>query len=393
MSRRKPTHPNEAGIQHLRTLAEELHSKLDKQPAPLVICVAGAGASTSAGLPNGPALKTELWDAFARAGARAFLDAELQQWFGRGRNDSPEQVFHRLSLFEFATIVTRFVRGQEVLSDCIEKALRKSTHRPLAYELAAHFAKHRYFDHFVVANFDPLLDEAIEDELPERAYFIVSPRDVPIHHEGSTRGEAEDSHNYNDDHCYVVRPFGQLNRRPYSISLEDVSHGFGPGPVDFFLRNYLPHSRANTVRYILILLGYAASEPSFELFLQSLCDAGRQKGVAIYAIDTAAQLAKALMASKRRLSASYDLSLHHIQTDADSAMEILLLLLDNHARNESQHLWVPGARHKLISNCFSYRSIRNVNTGASGASGSGFHILIIFSNRVERSHAPVRLSR
>lgn len=354
MPRRTPFEPDARVLDHLGSFVEVLWEKRQTSihSAPLVIAMVGAGASAPAGLPVGPELKKMLRKEMCPPGGhREIVDAELMALFGQGHaNITPDQIFDRISVFEFVAAVTRSDWGRQRIGRAIEQVMGTATHRPLAYEIAAHLAKHRHIDHFIVLNFDTLLDEAVEDELPERRKLVVSERDVPA-----------DVKSFLSDRCYLVHPFGRLNHRPYSLSLEDVASRLGPEVIDRFLRLHLPNTTAGAVH--LLTLGYAGAEPCFELFLRALCvvpRSGEPRRVIVHCVDLGPTPPAPLQEKYARVHADApQLDLHHVRTDADTAMELLLHLLDARAHKEKIPAWVPGARHKLISNCFTNVELRD----------------------------------
>ena len=185
MSYSNPERPSEQQVKeqlpHLCELAELLLERWRTQRAPLVIIFIGAGASRSAGLPTSEELKHQIYrnlvdtkhgtsEPFAEV-----LDKEAEFLFGEKACDG----ILKLSLFEFASVVSQFAYGRTVIHDELSSVLRRGSCRPLAYELLAHLAKHGFLDHFVSLNFDELLDEALADEIPDRIRFITSHDELP----------------------------------------------------------------------------------------------------------------------------------------------------------------------------------------------------------------------
>lgn len=362
MARPAPNCTKDA-IKHLHKLADALHAKqvdtLSDSPAPPVIAVVGAGASASANLPVGTTMRSEITTRLFQSRLADVMGKQLLRNFDRGLREPWEQTLHRISLFELAAAMTEVASLQTLLDTYLDERLKQRELRPLGYEIAAHLAKHQYIDHFIVLNFDELLDEAVRDELPERVQFIAGPRDVLIHH----------SPEEHQPPCYVVHPFGLVSRRPYSVAMPDVTKTLGPEAVDDFLRTELPRPRFGTERQVyLLLLGYAAAEPAFERFLTSLTyvpGTGDPCQVVIYAVDIAETLpflpTIERVESARRLARGhtdqYKLRVHAIRTDTDTAMELLLSLLEERSRKAGVPVWVPGARHKLIGNCFTHSEL------------------------------------
>jgi hypothetical protein len=345
--------PDRATRDALAKLAVLMRKKVQqpKSPqAPVVIAVVGAGASGSAGLPLGIELKDRLRSRFlASPELHRLLNEEIEADSEGSR--SADQIFQGFSLFEFAAVLTRFAYGRRVLEETIRDALRTPTHRPLAYELLAHLAKHRWIDHFIVLNFDTLLDGAVEDELPERIAVISSSRDLPA--PGERRTET----------CFLVRPFGQLGRSPYSISTQDVRR-FGPEAIAHFLHEEMPCPPGRrSAPVVLLLLGYAGAEPSFASFVRSLSTVPgtlQQRSVSLFVVDIAPRLSLPLLDLQRNLKAASSravVDFQHIATDADTAMEMLLLLLRWQSRNDP--IWIPAARHLLLSKCCDYQHVND----------------------------------
>lgn len=334
--------PGHQARKELRRLAHTLHGK--SHAGPVVLAFLGAGASSSAGLPLGKDLKRLLLKRFTGR-LSSVLKSEVLREYG-DRSGSYEEIVDSLTLFELASVLCRISYCRRILDHTISEELgpKKILRRPLTCELLAHLAKHRFIDHFVVLNFDTLLDEAVFDELPERAHTIASPRDVP-----ASTDDAKDT-------CFIVRPFGLLSRRPYSISTEDVRR-FGPEPIADFIRDQLPRSRTTRKPDIVLLLfGYAAAEPSFASFvrwLSALPGQGRPRKVTLYVVDIAPTIPSELA----KLATLRNVRLRYIRCHTDTALEMTLELL-HHCRKRDP-VWIPAARHFLVSKCLTYAELSN----------------------------------
>lgn len=333
----------------LQALAKQLHAKVETAPPvvpPVALVFVGAGPSNAANLPLGAELKNILFNAFAsndpsNAKIHELLAAELDAWKGG------HAIFNKISLFEFVAIISRFAYGRQVIRNTISERLNNPSHMPLSYELLAHLAKHRYVDHFIIINFDRLLDQALLDELPERSHVVASPQDIPPL--ASRTGEE----------CFAVHPFGILGEGSYSLTPTDVAR-FGVDPIRAFIEETLlrPMASNRSQPVLLLLVGYRAEEPAFSRFLQAQQDRWirlyRQKRqIDIFLIDPDPNAGQTL----RNLYSDIVSSVHHIVLSADDALELLLDLLYLEWKSSGHPVWIPTARHKIISKLFSYRQL------------------------------------
>jgi NAD-dependent SIR2 family protein deacetylase len=331
----------------LYRLSKELHlKKISKKSdsAKKVIVFVGAGPSKAAGLPLGDKLKRTIYENFVGLERKA-KDIFITEYKSYKGSDFRKFEIEALTLFEFAAILSRFAYGRKIIIDTIKDELKKATHRPLSYELLAHFAKHRYIDHFIILNFDRLLCEALEDELHESDLKIIrSQEDIP----------QEDIHlklNDNMPVCYAIYPFGLLGEASkYSLTTDDVEE-FGSEPVRDFIKNKLfDSSSKNPKPVILLLIGYRALEPAFERLLRSIIDKDRKRGIHIFIINK--QKGETKISDELLKSDNIIKPITEINLDADLAFELLFELLKNAWGENNLHSWVSAARHRILSKLF-----------------------------------------
>lgn len=334
----------------LENLAALLHTKVLGSSSELnVVAFVGAGPSSVAGLPLGAALKADLRSEFLGRGGREIrdlLEGEISAFVDRhGKRGGKESPFGHLTLFEFAAIIAKLAYGQDVLRKTIERKLGNPTHRPLAYELIAHLAKHRYLDHLVILNLDTLLDEAVDDELPERARVIAGPQHLP-----SPEALADIDRTRP---CFLVRPFGIVRHGAYAITESDVAQ-FEPNVRGFLERQVLGATGdlGHAQQLLLLIVGYSGAEPAFRSLISSYVDAARVKeradGLRMVVIDPDGVPAP-LEDLRRTLGLTSKIG--HVPLDADTALEILVGMVTHLWRREFP-VGIPAARHKLVGKCF-----------------------------------------
>ncbi len=329
----------------LQELARQLHAKVEPASSivpPTALVFVGAGPSRAANLPLAPELRNMLYNSFVARDApdariHALLDDELD-----GRS------IQGISLFEFVAVISKFAYGRQVIKDTIEERLSDPSHRPLSYELLAHLAKHRYVDHFIVLNFDRLLDQVLSDELPDRAHVVASPQDIP-------RSESRTG-----QECFVVHPFGILGEGSYSLTPSDVAR-FGADPIRAFVEEKLLGSVAakRSQSLLLLLVGYRAEEPAFVRFLRAQQDRwkrlyGQQRQIDMFVIDPDTTVGQMFTNLRDEGIVS---SAHHIALGADDAFELLFDLLDREWKSSGHPVWIPVARHRIVSKLFSHSQL------------------------------------
>lgn len=323
---------------NLEKLADYLLKRQTVRHNSLIVPFIGAGASASANLPASGELQRRIYDELVQPeGPKGLLATLFDE---EARSIFPIKARHgilRLSLFEFAAIVSRFAYARERIHRVIYSVMTQATHRPLAYDLLAHLAKHEFIDHFVSLNFDELLDEALKDELPDRLRFITSPDEVP-----GPRSVRDTESNC----CYLFKPFGSLSNDSYKLEPDDI-HRYGSESVwRFMLDNVFRPSAGDTMpKIVLIVVGYAAAEPAFEqLMTELLDDAGRN--IALVLIDPREELPE----SVRRFKNSQNFEATHIRLQADLAFDLLLKIMKiKYLSANPYKTWIPVARHRIIS--------------------------------------------
>lgn len=334
----------EKSFPYLARLADHLLEHRAVSGSALIVPFIGAGASISAGLPNSGELQSQIYDELVRQpGSDAlaqFLDEEARALFPTEAKNG----LLRLSLFEFAAIISRFAYARRALLQVIRSVMAKATHRPLAYELLAHLAKHGHVDHFVSLNFDELLDDSLRDELPDRLRFISSRDDLP-----GPRFARETKPNV----CYLFKPFGTLATDNYKIEVEDVRQYGSETVWKFMLESVFRPVAGNILPdIVLILVGYAAAEPAFGQLMKELLEEG-QRRVSVFVVDPRDTLPQSL----ESLQGRDNFEAFHISIDADTAFDLLLRIMEiKYLAGHPYRIWIPTARHRIVSS-LPYRSI------------------------------------
>ena len=322
-------------IDALSELADCLLEKSKLSSETIVVPFVGAGASAIAGIPASGALQQQLYMAFTNKNVNIgrILDEEALFHF-------PLEAKHgirKLSLFRFSSIISRFAYGRNIIHDHISSAMRLASHRPLAYELLAHLAKHEFVDHFVVLNYDQLLDEALEDEIGDRLRLITNPDEVP---------GPKSVHDAKAKYCYLFKPFGSLSTDYYKLKPDDITRYGSESIWRFMLDNiFRPASGDSLPNIIIILIGYAAAEPAFsQLMDELLVDPERE--IDIFVIDPRDSLPTSL-SNMKKLEKN---KISHIRLGADIGMDLLIKLMEIKYLlfNENQ-VWTPVARHNITS--------------------------------------------
>lgn len=335
----------------LSELADKLYSKIDDASyttSPSVLAFIGAGPSKAANLPLSPELQNLICNVFVakdvpEAAIHELLSDEVRAHEDIINSNKP------LTLFEFAAVISKFAYGKKIIRKTIKESMTKPSHRPLSYELLSHLAKHRYIDHFIIINFDCLLDDSLKDELPERLKIIASPYDIP----------AEDII-LDRQFCFAVHPFGILGEGSYSLTPEDVAK-FGPDSIRKFIEKTLLKTTISKKdqALILLLIGYRAEEPAFLSFLRAQQDEWtrihkQHRIIEVYVIDPSLGVINNLELLRVQGIVS---STKHIKLRADDAFELLTDLLRFKGESSGRRVWITPARHRILSKLFSYNQL------------------------------------
>jgi hypothetical protein len=300
----------------------------------IIVPIIGAGASASAGLPTSYTLKTALLDKYVGPDNRGRMHHALTLEAKKHFPSASGNVLETLSLFEFCAVLSTSEYGKQCLEAVLTTELTQPTHRPITYELLAHFAKHRFIDHLISLNFDRLLDDALREELPGKHWIVGSEDDLPGPSSILPRVLARDA-------CCLFKPFGSIITGKYALRPEELKQ-YGPHSVWNFCLHHIFLQDNARVGVVLLLIGYAANEPAFRQLITSLQNAG--KHVVLFSIDTASQLADSLQ----------QLNTRHIQLDADTA---LTLLAEFMRLKRGSKIWIPVARHHVISTLLNYAQL------------------------------------
>jgi len=315
---------------NLRSLVSDMSLRITsrRKSQPITVLV-GAGASVPAGLPTGRQLRDQLVRDFANGnpGMARFLAREVRSIF-RDREKAAD-----LDLFDLCSVMSLSEYGRGVIHRTVTTAIQRASHRPLAYELISHLAKHRFIDNVISLNFDTLLDDAFLDEVAERARIIRGATEVPLQ-------RAPDP-----ELSYLVKPFGTLGEGGYALSIDDVQH-FGQPPVREFIAKLLVDPRLRDQAPVLVLVGYQAAEEGFRRLVASLKGAKR-----LYVVDPDEERPSKI---QKKLDVK---DVRGIGLGADEAFDLILELL-----NDRSPAWVPPARHRIVSRC-PYRVVSSRKRG------------------------------
>lgn len=295
-----------------------------------VIPFIGAGASIPAGLPDSKGLFKILEQKLLQKNKRDRLsvafDKEARFYFKRPCEE--------LSLFEYASIISKLEYGRSILQSVVSKTLTHATRRPLAFELLSHLALHRYVNHFVSLNFDELLEESLHDEVSDRRKILANTGDAPSFTAMSPSRNP----------IYVFKPFGTLSTGNFRVSPDEIKQ-YGPQAFfEFMLKSAFP-----THNVYLLLVGYGAREEAFGGFIEKLKELdGVKRAIHLFVIDPSEE-------PYERLSERFKGSIKttHINLEADQAFDLILRLI-HYQRSPycNPSVWVSDARHRVAADTF-----------------------------------------
>jgi hypothetical protein len=139
---------------------------------PKIVVVVGAGASTDAcGLPTGKDAANMLKSIFENDFNLDLIKREIRRI----------TVEYRLEEQDFETVLLALSKfDQTKVLDLLNTIYNRRHYPSVAYEVLAHWMKHRFIDAIVNFNFDELLDQALDDELGPKGYHrVVTDGDCP----------------------------------------------------------------------------------------------------------------------------------------------------------------------------------------------------------------------
>lgn len=292
-----------------------------RAPGP-VICFVGAGASHSAGIPLGNELADRIWREFTGHGIRE-PGGRLQNALKKELSNQFEKAPEEAGLFEIGSVIAHLAHGRNAIQKTITEQISSPSHRPLAYELLAHLARHGHIDHVISMNFDSLLDEAIEEECKD-LQRVVSERNLPA--------------NIDERQRWYIKPFGTYGRGTYDISAETVEL-MGTR----FLHAHIKDHLFSTKPRAILLLGYKAAEKGFA----QLYEGEKLQDVPFLIVDTNPRAKRDFeqrFPTARKVSQSSTMG-------CDDAMDALLQTMESKwvKRRNGKHSWIPPARHRLFS--------------------------------------------
>jgi hypothetical protein len=324
-------------------VANKLEGKEGAPLPPRVVAFVGAGASKAAKLPLSYELKKKLYQKFSCEPIARKIIKEEYKFYKKSEFEGFN--LNRISPFELAAIISRFAYGNKIIKKTIDEEYSNPTHRPLSYELLAHLAKHGYVDHFIILNYDHLLSDALEDELPKSQLKIIRSReDIPF------------QQNDNKRISYAVYPFGMLGAGAlYSLTTEDVAE-FGCEPIRKFIKNEILNSQGSKESILLLMIGYRGSEPAFKKLLRSIrneMDISRE--INLFVINPH----ESQVELNELIADSVIKSVTNISLHADIAFELLFDLLKQKWTEEKRHGWIPVARHRILSKLFNLPKMKS----------------------------------
>ena len=168
-------------------LLERFETPDSMTPAPVAL-VLGAGASLESGLPlwNAQKLKEDLIGELGRAfgSANWFVNEACRQLpqpisFQGKPQELIERLARHATMDQLCGVASLLYQSRDKLVDFLVKTYGSAATNvappQLAYELIAHFVKHRFVDHIISLNFDELADVALSDELGGDGFTVVLP--------------------------------------------------------------------------------------------------------------------------------------------------------------------------------------------------------------------------
>jgi hypothetical protein len=314
----------EAAMPHIQELGHRLIDNRQDAGRSIVVPFVGAGPSTTAGLPTADGLATKIRKAIDAVDK----DMVLHRWLlKQTQYEFGKQVdFDNLDLFQLSHVLSDFAAGTEIINKVVKAELDEAKCMPLAYELLAHLAKHRFIDHAVSLNFDDLLDMSLHDELAERLEIVTRGDNLPGPH------RAIDSRN---EKFYLFKPFGSLTSDTYALTLENLTFQANRTVWQFILDEVL--TKGDVTRHItLVVIGYQGAEPAFGRLMAELGPRSRDT----FLIDSCDQVPVALEHHHT----------HHIKLDANEALSLLVGWMKHEWESRYKLApWTPVARHEIVS--------------------------------------------
>lgn len=330
-------------FENLSSLADRMISRSVLKDS-LIIPMIGAGASIVAEIPSGEDLKNYIYNHLVE-GCNAFenpiselLDQEAEHLFG----EKAKGGIKKLSLFEFASVVSKFSYGRKIIHEVVAGKIKNPQKKPLTYELLAHLSKHHFIDHFISLNFDELLDNSLNDEIPNRLRIIAGADDLP-----GANYEEKSQRKF----CYLLKPFGSFHKDKYKLKPEDVLQ-FGDDSLwQFCLNNIFTRPYGNKFPDVtLVLIGYSASELAFEELCRKLNL--RDRTIYIYLIKKNKDLGERFEYLQKKLG----LIINPIVLDVEVALNILSIMIRKKLKKKLPNApTVSISRHEIISNCVDYK--------------------------------------
>jgi len=338
----------ECNTKQLATLATKMVERYNKRNL-LIIPFIGAGASYGADIPLGRDIRISINDTFCskedgQSGKLAeFIIHEAESMYGE---KVEKNGIDALDFFEYMSVISTFANGRAKIKSTVRNAIKKASKKPLCYELLAHLAKHRFIDHFMSLNFDELLDFSLRDEIPNRLRKILGSEDLPGPHFERDK----------DAPCFLIKPFGSREKDKFKLEPSEVMQ-FGSESIwQFCLDRIFTINRKGKKpeEIVLILIGYAAAEPAFNVLIGKLIE--KKIPISIFNINV-----DSTSDPLEQLKENYpDLNVSYIKAGADDGVSILVQIIQEKLEEQFKvRTKVLVSRHEIISQCMTYDQTEN----------------------------------
>ena len=326
------------------------------------IAIVGAGASNAATYGRRPIPTTfdavqELHEAFNGKVARELIEAEVKRLSALTGREEGKFETQLLALNKFSADIVR-----KKLDD-----ICGNENAPcLAYEILAHLLKHRFLDAIINFNYDELLDNAIQEELPDNNdyRFIYTAGHCPESLQELRIDRRIKQPIYIKCHGTISQPNSLRFSEDKAFIIEEAIQRH----IAELLSGEVPADQQNQLPINLLVFGFGMENYALNRLITKALVNDRQK-ITIWLFDTDQELQQKILRNFSHLNTEHRLTIKSISLPGPESMGQELVRLWERITETFKKPYRPRgiARHQFIDHLFRYISPLEIGYGSTNS--------------------------
>lgn len=324
--------------------------KLEKKPPrERYLAIVGAGASNAASHGNSPiptakAVLPLLRSALEELVDQDLINAEIQR----------QRELRGTSREDFETQLIAFNRfSPKTVRDTLSKICGNRNAPCLAYEILAHLLKHRFLDGIINFNYDELLDNAIEEELPDPGdyRFIYNAGHCPNSLEEIRIEKRLKQPVYIKCHGTISQPNSLRFSEERAFTIEPAIQKH----IGELFAGIVPDTDNDRFRLNLIVVGFGMKNPIFNQIIENTLKGGQHITIWLFDKRNKEELERSIFQQFAHLPELHpQLKINVIELTDEQPLELALKSLWEQVSNMFSKPYQPRgiARHELLRHVF-----------------------------------------